>query len=155
MATITIKIESDELAREVLAHIGYLPSDDLPDLISIKRDEPEEPESTDAFSFVKTTSSRNALVEQQDKNVIVTPEPIDEGFGTTIAQTDDDTKDKKQIDVRTKAAVVRERCDYEEYLAYLAKEMLLHDDPDITDVLKQLRANEEHIEWVSKQLHVA
>jgi hypothetical protein len=152
MATITIKIDSDELAREVLTHLGYLPEDDLPDLISIKRDEPEEPESTDAFSFVKTTSSRNALVEQQNKNVIVTPEPIDEGFGTTIDQTEEDKKDKKEMDVRTKAAVVRVHCDHEEYLAYLEKEMLIHDDPDITDVLKELRVKEEHIEWVSKQL---
>jgi hypothetical protein len=43
MATITIKIDSDELAREVLTQLGYLPCDDeVPDLISINDEEPEE-----------------------------------------------------------------------------------------------------------------
>ena len=41
MATLTIKIDSEELAREVLAHLNYLPEDDVPDLISVV--EPEEP----------------------------------------------------------------------------------------------------------------
>ena len=41
MATITIKIESEQLAREVLTQLGYLP-DDIPDLISIESEEPEE-----------------------------------------------------------------------------------------------------------------
>lgn len=47
MATLTIKIDSEELAREVLTHLGYLPEDDddVPDLISIfDEDEEEEPE---------------------------------------------------------------------------------------------------------------
>ena len=36
MATITIKIESEQLAREVLTQLGYLPGDDdVPDLISV------------------------------------------------------------------------------------------------------------------------
>ena len=43
MATITIKIDSDELAREVLTQLGYLPcDDDVPDLISVDDEEPEE-----------------------------------------------------------------------------------------------------------------
>lgn len=29
MATITIKIDSEELARDVFAHLGYLPKDDM------------------------------------------------------------------------------------------------------------------------------
>jgi hypothetical protein len=41
MATITIKIDSEQLAREVLTQLGYLP-DDVPDLISIESEEPEE-----------------------------------------------------------------------------------------------------------------
>ncbi len=41
MATLTIKIESEDLAREVLAHLNYLPEEDpMPDLISVV--EPEE-----------------------------------------------------------------------------------------------------------------
>ena len=43
MATITIKIDSDELAREVLTQLGYLPCDDeVPDLISVDDEESEE-----------------------------------------------------------------------------------------------------------------
>jgi hypothetical protein len=44
MATLTIKIDSEELAREVLTHLGYLPEDEMiPDLIDDEEDE-EEPE---------------------------------------------------------------------------------------------------------------
>ena len=40
MATITIKIDSDELSREVLTHLGYLPEDDdIPDLVSVEDEE--------------------------------------------------------------------------------------------------------------------
>jgi hypothetical protein len=42
MTTLTIKIDSEVLAREVLAHLGYLPADgDLPDLVSVQAEEPE------------------------------------------------------------------------------------------------------------------
>ena len=40
MATLTIKIESEELAREVLTHLGYLPEDELPDLVEVDEAEP-------------------------------------------------------------------------------------------------------------------
>jgi hypothetical protein len=43
MATITIKIDSDDLAREVLTQLGYLPGDDIPDLISVESEEEPEP----------------------------------------------------------------------------------------------------------------
>ena len=43
MATITIKIDSEQLAREVLTQLGYLP-DDVPDLVSIESDEDETEE---------------------------------------------------------------------------------------------------------------
>jgi hypothetical protein len=42
MATITIKIETEDLAREVLAHLGYLPGDDIPDLIDVEDSTPVE-----------------------------------------------------------------------------------------------------------------
>jgi hypothetical protein len=48
MATITIKIESDELAREVLTQLGY-----LPDLISLESDE-EEPVTEELRTTPKT-----------------------------------------------------------------------------------------------------
>ena len=45
MATLTIKIETDELAREVLTHMGYLPEDDIPDLVDVEGDDVIEPEA--------------------------------------------------------------------------------------------------------------
>ena len=39
MATITIKIESEELARDVLEHMGYLPEEEVPDLVDDDDDE--------------------------------------------------------------------------------------------------------------------
>lgn len=46
MATLTIKIDSEDLAREVLTHLGYLPEDDVPDLVTDVEEKPvaEEPE---------------------------------------------------------------------------------------------------------------
>jgi hypothetical protein len=55
MATITIKIDSDELAREVLAQLGYLPGDDdIPDLISVESDEEPEPVTEEVRPTGKT-----------------------------------------------------------------------------------------------------
>lgn len=108
MATITIKIESEELAREVLTQLGYLPSDDVPDLVSDESD--EEPEAKEPEVEVpkekeprldpKPESSRDAFAEQQIKKVLVNqgllppvpeevwcPEPNDDGFGTPIDET--------------------------------------------------------------------
>jgi len=54
MATITIKIDSEQLAREVLTQLGYLPGDDdVPDLISIESDE-EEPVTEEVRPISKT-----------------------------------------------------------------------------------------------------
>jgi hypothetical protein len=105
MATITIKIESEELAREVLTQMGYLPCDDIPDLVSVE-DEQEEPEAPKEPvvrepRFAPTTeSSRDAFAKDQIKKVLVDqgllppveeevwcPEPNDEGFGTPIEHT--------------------------------------------------------------------
>jgi len=104
MATITIKIESEELAREVLTQMGYLPCDDIPDLVSVD-DEPEEPEAPEApkVPVVReptTESSRDAFAKDQIKKVLISngllppieeevwcPEPNDEGFGTPIDHT--------------------------------------------------------------------
>jgi hypothetical protein len=109
MATITIKIESEELAREVLTQMGYLPCDDIPDLVSVD-DEPEEPEEpavkepeTPKGPVVReprTESSRDVFAKDQIKKVLMSngllpsvteevwcPEPNDEGFGTPIEHT--------------------------------------------------------------------
>lgn len=104
MATITIKIESEELAREVLTQLGYLPSDDVPDLISVvSEDEPEQPEvpkEKEPRLVAKPESSRDAFAKEQINKVLVShgllpsvpeevwcPEPNDEGFGTPIDHT--------------------------------------------------------------------
>ena len=104
MATITIKIESEQLAREVLTQLGYLPSDDVPDLISVvSEDEPEQPEvpkEKEPRLVAKPESSRDAFAKDQINKVLVShgllppvaeevwcPEPNDEGFGTPIDHT--------------------------------------------------------------------
>ena len=102
MATITIKIESEQLAREVLTQLGYLPSDDVPDLISVvSEDEQSEapvvPEVKEPRLVSKPESSRDAFAKDQINKVLVShgllpsvpeevwcPEPNDEGFGTPI-----------------------------------------------------------------------
>ena len=103
MATITIKIESEQLAREVLTQLGYLPSDDVPDLISVEsEDEQPEvvPEVKEPRLVSKPESSRDAFAKDQINKVLVShgllppvaeevwcPEPNDEGFGTPIDHT--------------------------------------------------------------------
>ena len=113
MATITIKIESEQLAREVLTQLGYLPSDDVPDLISVvpedeqpeapvvpEDEQPEAPvvpEVKEPRLVSKPESSRDAFAKDQINKVLVShgllppvpeevwcPEPNDEGFGTPI-----------------------------------------------------------------------
>ena len=103
MATITIKIESEQLAREVLTQLGYLPSDDVPDLISVVSEEPEQPEvpkEKEPRLVAKPESSHDAFAKDQINKVLVShgllppvaeevwcPEPNDEGFGTPIDHT--------------------------------------------------------------------
>ena len=95
MATITIKIESEQLAREVLTQLGYLPSDDVPDLISVvSEDEQSEapvvPEVKEPRLVSKTESSRDAFNKVLVSHGLIPPvaeevwcpEPNDEGFGT-------------------------------------------------------------------------
>lgn len=41
MATFTIKIDSNDIAREVLTYMGYIPEDDIPDLVSDSSEEPQ------------------------------------------------------------------------------------------------------------------
>jgi hypothetical protein len=60
MATLTIKIDSEELAREVLAHLGYLPEDDpeMPDLVTDVDEEPKEDED-------KTWTQTNEAIKNE------------------------------------------------------------------------------------------
>jgi len=158
MATITIKIESEELAREVLTQLGYLPSDDVPDLISDESDdEPEVPKEKEPIFFTKTTSSRDAFAEQQIKKVLVNqgllppvpeevwcPEPNDEGFGTPIDHTmekfdvvNSDSLDQKEF--RAAAAMMKERLTHSQYLQFLEVHKIDPNlDPDIHEVVYEL-----------------
>ena len=64
MATLTIKIDSEELAREVLTHLNYLPEDPMPDLISVHDEDPAEehlkklvsafPDASERVKFIKS-----------------------------------------------------------------------------------------------------
>lgn len=71
MATITIKLDSEQLAREVLEYMGYLPTDDLPDLITIP-DEDEDSTPVDVFRAPKTEVEaileRMAPVKEEPKS---------------------------------------------------------------------------------------
>jgi hypothetical protein len=64
MATITIKIDSEDLARDVLIHLGYLP-DDVPDLVSSEEDEDEdEPEETPQKWYENEKKELDTYVEK-------------------------------------------------------------------------------------------
>lgn len=113
MATITIKIESDELAREVLTHLGYLPEDgDLPDLVEADESTPEEEPTrlprteveaihermkglyTDeclpmATRKMPETSKQNAFCTTEDPKPDV--EPVDNEMGAPLEVYSDET----------------------------------------------------------------
>ena len=66
MATLTIKIDSEDLAREVLTHLGYLPEDDVPDLVSVEAEDAEEhlkklvsafPNASERVKFLKSVKT--------------------------------------------------------------------------------------------------
>ncbi len=56
MATLTIKIDSEELSREVLAHMNYLPKEEMPDLISVVEpdEEPKTLTNKEVFAFLRS-----------------------------------------------------------------------------------------------------
>ena len=168
MATITIKIDSEQLAREVLTQLGYLP-DDVPDLISVDYPEdPDEPVVKEPRLEIPVPS-RVAFVNEQISKVredvgfdSIIPEPNDDGFGTPIDHTEDqgiqtesmemlarekqaaikrklEKKDKTQKEFRAAAALMKERLTHGEYLQFL--EVFKIDpnlDPDIENVVYEL-----------------
>ena len=169
MATITIKIESEQLAREVLNQLGY-----LPDLVL---DEPEVEVKEPIFS-TKTTSSRDAFTEQQIKKVLIDqglvvapsvdewcPESIDEGFGTPLDHTMDHfdvvNSDSMKILAREKevalekkkntqknylkvAASMKEQLTPGQYMQFLeAHESDPNIDPDLKQTAYQLILHEK------------
>jgi len=161
MATITIKIESEELAREVLTQLGYLPSDDVPDLISVvSEDEPEQPEvpkEKEPRLVAKPESSRDAFAKEQINKVLVShgllppvaeevwcPEPNDEGFGTPIDHTMEkfdvvNSDSLVQKEFRAAAAMMKERLTHSQYLQFLEVHKIDPNlDPDIHEVVYEL-----------------
>jgi hypothetical protein len=118
MATITIKIESEELAREVLTQLGYLPGDDdVPDLISVEGEEEPEPVAEEVRPTGKThvaaihermlgldlytedrlcgerrgpeTPKQNAFCTTEDPKEEV--EPVENEIGASLAVFSDET----------------------------------------------------------------
>ena len=173
MATITIKLESDELARDVLYHLGYLPSedDDIPDLISVCS-ESEDPVAEEVHPAPKThvedihermvPLGTRKMPDTPKEPVVGIPDGVDDGFGTPLDQTEVDQetqdkfmdvdarqkaadlkwkreqKEKKQLDQRVRAAVVKDRLSSEEYVEYLKRLLSSSNDPDIEDIVYEL-----------------
>ena len=111
MATITIKIDSEQLAREVLTQLGYLP-DDVPDLVSVESEEdvlkvvdPELPRSCSTFrpKYVETfpESTRNIPVpKQSDFCTTEDPkedvEPVENELGASLDVFSEETKKERE-----------------------------------------------------------
>jgi hypothetical protein len=105
MATITIKIESDELAREVLTQLGYLPEDDIPDLMSVEEEEEEEAPKTHVermkapLGFPEATRK---MPEEPKQNTFCTTEdpkpdvePVDNEMGAPLEVYSDEAKNER------------------------------------------------------------
>lgn len=65
MATFTIKIESNDLARDFLTHMGYIPDDDIPDLVSVT-DSTDEPQPALVEEEEVTSAPEKYIVTKQD-----------------------------------------------------------------------------------------
>jgi uncharacterized protein (DUF2249 family) len=110
MATITIKIDSDDLAREVLAQLGYLPEDDIPDLVSVEEEEPPRAPKThvedihermkDPLGFPEATRKmpeepkQNAFCTTEDPKPDV--EPVDNEMGAPLEVYSDEAKNERE-----------------------------------------------------------
>ena len=115
MATITIKIESEQLAREVLTQLGYLPDeddDDVPDLVSVESEEdvlkvvdPDLPRSCSTFrpKYVETfpESTRNIPVPKQSEFCTTEDpkedgvEPVENDLGASLDVFSEETKKER------------------------------------------------------------
>jgi hypothetical protein len=132
MATITIKIDSDELAREVLTHLGYLPEDDdIPDLVSVEEEEEEAPRlprteveaiherMKPPLGFPEATRKmpeepkQNAFCTTEDPKPDV--EPVDNEMGAPLEVYSDEAKKEREelykqvIEVRKSLPTAEER----------------------------------------------
>lgn len=111
MATITIKIETDDLAREVLAHLGYLPDTyDLPDLIDddpiedfqapkthvediLERLRPAEVPMPQPTRKMPDTPKQNEFSVTEDSKPEV--EPVESELGAPLEVYSDETKKER------------------------------------------------------------
>lgn len=106
MATFTIKIDSEDLARDVLSHFGCLDEDDVPDLISDEEegeeeDEDEELELTnkDVFEYLRSKGKTleqackadkelgdffASFATEPEKRIEGDLEPAGDGIGTSL-----------------------------------------------------------------------
>lgn len=130
MATLTIKIESKELAREVLAHLGYLPENDseMPDIVT---EEPEKKEIekdvqiADAFKTWIGAKNRvpvepkEEMIPQSTRGVWVPDgkfdtteepkegvQPIDNDMGASLEVLSEET-DKEREEIRQQCLEVK------------------------------------------------
>jgi hypothetical protein len=162
MATITIKIDSDDLAREVLAQLGYLPEDDIPDLVSVEEEEPPRAPKThvedihermkDLLGFPEATRKmpeepkQNAFCTTEDPKPDV--EPVDNEMGAPLEVYSDEAKKEREdlykqvIEVRKSLPTSEERlktqldelwgCDRLDHLDAMAD----HNDPTMREAVK-------------------
>jgi hypothetical protein len=165
MATITIKIDSDELAREVLTQLGYL-ADDIPDLISVESEE-EEPEAEpvirthtalihDHMADLLPKGTRKMPDTQKQSEFCTTEdptedvEPVENELGASLAVFSDETKKEREelykqcIEVRKSIPSAEERLKKtvdqlmgDELLDYLDA-MCDHDDKKMREAAKAM-----------------
>lgn len=151
MATITIKIDSEQLAREVLTQLGYLPGedDDIPDLISIESED-EEPEVKEKPKSVVRhmdnlpVSTRNIPVLKQNEFCTTEEpkedvEPVENEIGASLATVYSDDAKKESDALYQQCLEVREATPSAEERLKAAADQLMGDE-----LLEYLDAMCEH-----------
>lgn len=165
MATITIKIDSEELARDVLAHLGYLPEDDdIPDLVSVEEEEEEAPRLPrteveaihermkpplgfpEATRKMPETQKQNAFCTTEDSKEPV--EPVDNEMGAPLEVYSDEAKKERDelyqqvMEVRKSLPSAEERLKFQiselwscDRLDHLDA-MADHNDPTMREAVK-------------------
>jgi hypothetical protein len=146
MATLTIKIDSEDLARKVLSHLGYLPEDEMiPDLIVEDEEEPEpekkEEEETPRGCWPPPKPTRGYIVEKDEGNGEPEPEPVsktDMGTDLDYVQDSFDVKNAFEQKIAQETVVLDKNKGN-----ILEKAMLIKGDVDRFNYLVSLTSDEK------------
>lgn len=175
MATLTIKIDSDELARDVLAHLGYLPEDDAPDRASdadespiidafkarmktrpVVEEAPRAPKKGLSLYFEERLSeATRKMPETKKQNAFCTAdapkegvEPVDNEFGASLDVYSDETS-KEREEIRQQSINVRNSLpSAKDRLAAQIDELMGTDRLDYLDALAEQDDDKEMREAV-------